>query len=70
MTSCGCTATECCQARHRALKSDARLMAAHARYIGTQRDPGYDDLAMWNCLKCHSTITVKVPAQHESQQAA
>jgi hypothetical protein len=61
--NCGCSDSTCCASRHRALKSDARLMALHAVFNGVQHDLGYDDMEMWTCRRCKSTMALKVPAK-------
>jgi hypothetical protein len=58
--TCSCTATTCCQSRHRAMKLSPDLMALNADYVGMQRDHGYDSLALHNCRRCKSTIAVRV----------
>lgn len=58
--TCACTATACCQARHRAMKLSHELMARFADYIGMQRDHGVETLALHNCRRCRSTIAVRV----------
>jgi hypothetical protein len=50
----------CAPSKHAAMKASPELMAREGEFIGVQHDPGYDDLALFNCRVCRSTIAVRV----------
>lgn len=53
-------ALACQPSKHKAMKESPELMGRLAVFIGVQHDAGFADLALHNCRKCGSTISVRV----------
>lgn len=53
----------CATPVHVAIKQSPARLAAECEFIGVQHDEGYDDLQLYNCKCCQSTLAVRVKAE-------
>jgi hypothetical protein len=50
----------CAASVHAAIKCSPARLETECVFIGVQHDDGYEDLALFNCRVCQSTLAVRV----------
>jgi hypothetical protein len=60
----------CTTASHEAMKRDPAVFARLTIYIGIQPGYGLPDVALFNCRRCRSTISLPVPDRFEERAAS